>query len=253
MNQQERSDSLARSSKDLMLKEPTYGLFLIQLHKEWTKKVDTSAIGKQGINVMLYINEIFWESLKDSWRLYVLKADVLGVVFHHIELGENLPDKEIVCLAHNLVITQYIDESWLPGYDINYEDFRYLNEELFKLLKDDLRLKRKTREEVIKEMSKIPPRGVYLKDFPELNLEPKKGLEYYYNKLLQAKDKQPGKGGSKCLNNLLQDRADQLPDNWFQDWSEFEGMTESESQMMRAQINYQEELFRVKFRNYLIL
>ena len=38
-----REDSLAKTSKDLMLKEPYYGFFLIMLNKVWNNKVVPTA------------------------------------------------------------------------------------------------------------------------------------------------------------------------------------------------------------------
>ena len=45
----------------------------------------------------------------------------------------------------------------------------------------------------------------------QLKLEEKKGLKYYYDKLTQAKGKEPGKGGSQALNDMLQNRQDGFP------------------------------------------
>lgn len=134
-----------------------------------------------------------------------------------------------------IVVNQYIDPSWLPLFDVKWKDYVELNKELMELLRSDLRAKRKTREEVLEEMRKIPPRGVYLQDFPELKLEEKKGLKYYYDKLLQAKGKSPKQGGSAALNQLLGDKADGMPDNWSHDWSEFEGLSDAEKHLIRSQ------------------
>ena len=263
MPSQKNTDSLAKASKDLMLTSPFYGLFLVQLNKKWTDACPTSGVGKNGINVMLYINELFWESLEEKWKLGILNHDILHVVFNHIELCANMENKDIAAIASNITVNQYIDPTWLPLFNVKYRDFRDLNEELIHLLKEDLRLKRKTREEVVEELKKIPPRGVYLQDFPELKLEEKKGVQYYYDKLLEAKDKQPGKGGSDTLNEMLQDRQDNLPDMNGHDWSDFEGVSESEMKLLKSQIEHQlkevaeqvknqEVLFQVKFRKYWI-
>ncbi len=239
MSQDELNASLSRATKGLMLAESFYGLFLMQLNKEWTDQIDTSGVKKNGINYQIGINPLFWESLTHLWRLMVLKADVLAVVFHHIEISGDLPDKELVSIAHMIVATQYIDPAWLPLYDVNYRDFKALNEELWELLKADLSSGKKTREQVVEELRKVPPRGVYLHDFPELKLEEKKGLKYYYDKLQQAKGKQPGKGGSEALNDLLKNKDDGLPENWMKDWKEFQGLSEAEKKLLRSQTDFQ--------------
>lgn len=94
-----REESLAKATKNLMLKNSFYGLFLMQLNKHWTDKIETSGVAKNGINVGLYINELFWESLTDVWRMMVLQHDCLHVVFHHLEIS--LPEKDIMAIASN--------------------------------------------------------------------------------------------------------------------------------------------------------
>ncbi len=138
-----------------------------------------------------------------------------------------------------ITVNQYIDPTWLPLFDVKYSDFRDLHEELYELLKEDLRCKRKTEEEVVEELRKIPPRGVYLHDFHELKLKEKMDLKYYYDELMKAKDKQPGKGGSQALGDLLGDKADGLPEGWSKDWEkEFGNMSEAEKKLLRAQTDH---------------
>jgi predicted metal-dependent peptidase len=69
-------DSLAKASKDLMLKEPFYGLFLIQLNKEWSEAVPTAGVRLKGINYELLINPIFWEKLSPEHRMGLLKHEL---------------------------------------------------------------------------------------------------------------------------------------------------------------------------------
>ena len=51
-----KSDQLAKASKELMLREAFYGMFLIMLNKQWTNKVPTAGVSLLGINYQLYIN-----------------------------------------------------------------------------------------------------------------------------------------------------------------------------------------------------
>jgi hypothetical protein len=71
-----KEQSLAKTSKDLMLREPYYGFFLIMLNKLWSDKVPTAGVGKNGINYQLLINELFWENLTDNTRLGILKHEL---------------------------------------------------------------------------------------------------------------------------------------------------------------------------------
>lgn len=232
------NELMSKATKSLMLKEAYYGLFLMLLNKEWTDKVSTAGVGKNGINYHLYVNEEFWESLTDLWRMMALKHNVLSIVFHHIEIGSDLPDREIASLASNLACNEFIDPSWLPLFDVKYRDYRDLNAELYEMIRKDVASKKMTREQAVEEFRKVPPRGVYRQDFHELNLKEKESMKYYYDELMKAKDKQPGKGGSAALQELLQDAKDEIPDGWQRDYKDFEGLSEAEKKLLRSQTDY---------------
>jgi len=145
----DNNDKLARISKDLMFKEPFYGLFLIMLNKVWTDKVPTAGVGKNGINFQLYINEKFWSELSDFHKMGVLKHELLHVAFFHVTEFEHLDDKKLANVAMDCEINQYIDKSWLPEGACTLE---VLNKEL------------------------------------GLKMLPKKGTQYYYDILKKVKD-----------------------------------------------------------------
>ena len=65
MNTLNKTESLAKTSKSLMLAEPYYGYFLIMLNKMWRKDLPTAGVSKNGINYQLAINEEFWMSLSE--------------------------------------------------------------------------------------------------------------------------------------------------------------------------------------------
>ncbi len=109
-----RHENLAKVSKDLMLKEPFYGLFLIMLNKVWTDKVPTAGVGRNGINYQLYINPEFWDSLTDIQRMGLLKHELLHIGFFHVTDFGHLTDKDVCNIAMDVEINQYIDQSWLP-------------------------------------------------------------------------------------------------------------------------------------------
>ena len=69
--------SLSKTSKELMLKEPYYGFFLLMLNKVWDgKRVPTAGVSKNGINYQLAINPTFWESLSELNKLGLLKHEL---------------------------------------------------------------------------------------------------------------------------------------------------------------------------------
>jgi len=72
----DKQQSLSKIAKELMLKEPYYGFFLIMLNKLWGKMVPTAGVSKNGINYQLAINPEFWESLSDEHRIGLLKHEL---------------------------------------------------------------------------------------------------------------------------------------------------------------------------------
>lgn len=92
--------SLSKASKDLMLKEPYYGFFLIMLNKLWdSKRVPTAGVSKNGINYQLAINPEFWESLPEEQRLGILKHELLHIAFGHLTTFFKFSDKRLANVA----------------------------------------------------------------------------------------------------------------------------------------------------------
>lgn len=139
-------DQLAKATKDLCLKEPFYGLFLMMLNKKWSTEVPTAGVGKLGINYQLYLNEDFWNELNPKQHISLLKHEVLHIAFFHIRDFDHLKNKEIANIAADLEVNQYINKE------------------------------------------ELPPGPQLLNLYPELNLEPKKGTKYYYDKLMKGKE-----------------------------------------------------------------
>ena len=79
-----KEESLALTSKKLLLKEPFYGVFLLMLNKQWTKKVPTAGVGKNGIGYQLYINEEFWNKQNNEQKQGLLKHELLHIGLGHI-------------------------------------------------------------------------------------------------------------------------------------------------------------------------
>ena len=140
----DKAQSLSKISKELMLKEPYYGFFLIMLNKVWRKDLPTAGVSKQNINYQLAINEEFWTGLSDDHKTGLLKHELLHIAFGHLVSFSSLSNKKLANVAMDMEINQYIDESWLPegGIDIkNYEDLnidlkagcRYYHDQLIRL------------------------------------------------------------------------------------------------------------------------
>ena len=122
-----KTESLAKVCKELMLKEPFYGLFLIMLNKSWSKKVPTAAVSINDINYRLEINEEFWEKCNPLQKMGLLKHELLHIGFFHLTNFNHLSDQRILNLAMDCEINQYIDRDWLPGNPVLPECFPDLN------------------------------------------------------------------------------------------------------------------------------
>jgi hypothetical protein len=74
-----RHENLAKTVKNLMLKEPFYGIFALSLNKEFNKdKVPTAGVAKMGINYKLCINPEFWDSLQPNVKEGILKHELIA-------------------------------------------------------------------------------------------------------------------------------------------------------------------------------
>ncbi len=124
----DKQQSLSKTGKELMLKEPYYGFFLIMLNKLWdSKRVPTAGVSKNGINYQLTINPEFWESLSEDHRYGLLKHELLHIAFGHLTTFFKFTNKKLANVAMDCEINQYISKQYLPegGIDIdNYTDIQ---------------------------------------------------------------------------------------------------------------------------------
>tara|TARA_B110000503_G_scaffold44513_2_gene72721 strand:+ start:231 stop:1433 length:1203 start_codon:yes stop_codon:yes gene_type:complete len=201
-----KAEQLAKASKDLMLKEAFYGMFLIMLNKKWSNRVSTACVSMNGINYQLDINEKFWSSLEANAHRGLLKHELLHIAFFHLTDYSYLTDHEIANIAMDCEINQYID------------------------------------------VSDLPPGPILPSTFPELNLSSKEGTQYYYDKLLKAKQK----GNCPNLNNMLDgigegkikvtiqigggDKDVTLPDH--STWSDILDLPEATQKLIRKQTEH---------------
>jgi predicted metal-dependent peptidase len=119
--------SLSKISKELLLKEPYYGFFLLMLNKFWDQRIPTACVGKNGINYQLRINEEFWTSLDDAKKMGLLKHELLHIAFNHLTMHFNFSDKRLANVAMDMEINQYIDANMLPEGGITLESYPELN------------------------------------------------------------------------------------------------------------------------------
>ena len=75
-----RPEQLAMTSKELMLTEAFYGMFLIMLNKRWSDRVSTACVSLNGINYQLDICPKFWDDLTPKHRIGLLKHELKGLL-----------------------------------------------------------------------------------------------------------------------------------------------------------------------------
>lgn len=119
----DKAQSLSKISKELMLKEPYYGFFLIMLNKVWRKDLPTAGVSKHNINYQLAINEEFWTGLSDDHKMGLLKHELLHIAFGHLVSFSSFSNKKLANVAMDMEINQYIEASWLPEGGINIDDY----------------------------------------------------------------------------------------------------------------------------------
>ena len=208
-----RQDSLSKTSKDLMLKEPYYGFFLLMLHKSWSDQLSTAGVCKNGINFQLMINEKFWTDLSEEHKLGLLKHELLHIAFQHLTTFTMFSDKKMANIAMDMEINQYIDEHWLPEGGIDIDDYPDLNLDrragsryYYDQLKQAQEDKKQNGSCGCKNMDKLLD-----------------GLEKGQSQVTIG----PGSGGDG-------DKEVDIPDH---EWEEFENMPEAEKKLIEKQVN----------------
>ena len=192
----DKQQSLSKISKELMLKEPYYGFFLIMLNKLWdSKRVPTAGVSKNGINYQLAINPEFWESLSEEHKYGLLKHELLHIAFGHLTTFFKFSDRKLANVAMDMEINQYIDNQYLPEGGINIDDY------------EDLNLDRKA--------------GCRY---------------YYDKlKQLQDEKNKNGTCGNEPMDELLDNiESGNIPDH--STWEEFDNLSEAEKQLIERQL-----------------
>jgi predicted metal-dependent peptidase len=197
-------ESLAKACKDLMLKEPFYGLFLIALNKKWNDKIPTAGVGLRKINMELIINPEFWNSLTANQQMGLLKHELLHIAFFHLTDFEGMrkEDPMLANIAMDIEINQYIDAAILP------------------------------------------PNPQLPSAYPDLNLEEKMGTHYYYDKLKEEKDKQQQDVMAMLQAMANGDNTCKLPGSGKtvtvpkHEWEEIEKLDEATAKVVKTQIGH---------------
>ena len=77
-------DSVFKICKKLIINEPFYGLFLLNLNKRFDKNTKTAGVTIEGINPLLLINRDWWIGLDVETQVAVLKHECGHLLFGHL-------------------------------------------------------------------------------------------------------------------------------------------------------------------------
>ena len=121
------AELVAKTTKNLIFREPFYGLFVISMNKTYSDRIPTAGVTPKNIGVELIINPDFFKSLSEDHRLGLIKHEILHVAFGHMLLRDKFPDKKLFNIAADLEINQYIDDQYLPEGGITMDTFPELS------------------------------------------------------------------------------------------------------------------------------
>jgi len=112
-------ETVSRAIKQLMIKEPFYGIFASGLQKTFSNQVQHMGIVPDGINYKLLINRDYWYSLDKIHQIGLLKHNLLHMCFFHVTDYINyLPlakNYNIMQMAMDLEVNSYLYDEQLPN------------------------------------------------------------------------------------------------------------------------------------------
>jgi predicted metal-dependent peptidase len=112
-------EDVSRIGRQLMIKEPFYGIFLSTLNKVTRTDLDTAGVSKLNINYQLAINPKFWDELdNDNKKIGLLKHELLHIAFNHLLDRNNFPNHKLHNIAADIEINQYLTPEYYPTPDI---------------------------------------------------------------------------------------------------------------------------------------
>jgi predicted metal-dependent peptidase len=114
--------TVQKALKELLIVSPFYGIFLLSLRKEIVNgnhSVKTAAVGPNGLNFTLYVNEDFWKKLSDKEQLAVLTHEVSHICFFHLTEHFKASNHTLMNIAMDASINQYIQN--LPADCVTVE------------------------------------------------------------------------------------------------------------------------------------
>lgn len=113
--------TLPQAIRKLLIREPFYGLYLMSLNKYFDNSISTACVKLNGINTDLVINKEFWDSLSDEAELGLLQHELGHILFQHLTMWDDFPNKKHLNIAQDAEVNSYIDV--LPPNPILAENY----------------------------------------------------------------------------------------------------------------------------------
>ena len=92
-------NTVFKSAKELMIKNPFYGLFLMSLGKSFSDKLDTAGVSAEGLGFKLEINKDFWYKLSENARIGLMMHELLHLAFFHLFLRKDFSNHVLFNIA----------------------------------------------------------------------------------------------------------------------------------------------------------
>ena len=193
-------ETLSTATKRLIFKQPFYGYLALALDKNWCEDIPTAGVTINDLRYRLSVNHTFWSSLTSDHQIGLLQHEIMHIAFFHLT-----DDYDAVKFPHRDILNIAMD------LEIN----QYISPEM------------------------LPPGGMVISLFPELNLEAKRGTRYYYEKLVNSA--QSCSSLQVCLNAMgegeasvkLGDKQVNLPNHEFD--GQVDNMTAGEKKILKNQ------------------
>lgn len=127
---------LTKACKQLIITDPFYGLFLLNLKKAYSNEVSTLGVGLNNLDCELLVNKEFWDSLSDKTQIACVKHELGHILMHHLTMRESFNDQEKCNIAMDIEINQYLQD--LPETCYFPETFGFPKEKGTKWYYDNL-------------------------------------------------------------------------------------------------------------------
>lgn len=99
---------LDQAIRKLLIKDPFYGLFLLNINRYYGNLCETACIARNGIYTELCVNKEFWDSLDDEMQLGVIRHEVGHILFNHFLMSEQFSDQHRLNVANDMEVNSYI-------------------------------------------------------------------------------------------------------------------------------------------------